>query len=50
MARSVDKVQDIVLAVFDVVKAHRLGFDGDTALLLDIHRIHHLRGKLTLTY
>ncbi len=43
MARRVDQVQHIVLAVAGlVIEPHGLRLDGDAALALDVHRVEHL--------
>ena len=43
MARRIDQVEDIVLAVFGrVFEAHRLRLDGDAALALEFHVVEHL--------
>ena len=43
MARGIDKIENIVFAVLGgVIDPHGIGFDGDTALALDIHRIQQL--------
>ncbi len=44
MARRVDEVQDVLLAVERrVVEAHRVRLDGDAALALEVHAVEHLR-------
>ena len=49
MAGRVDQVQHIVLAVLRVVlKAHRVGLDGDATLALNVHRVKHLILHLAL--
>ncbi len=53
VTRRVHQVEDIVLAILGLVfQTHRLGLDGDAALLLDIHIIenlfrHFARGQAT---
>ena len=47
MARRVDQVQDVLLAVLrGVMQAHRVRLDRDAALALEIHRVEHLRFHL----
>ena len=49
MARRVDEVQAVLLAVArGVMETDALGFDGDAALALQIHRVEHLRGHFAL--
>ena len=44
MSRSVDKVQSVLLSVLSrVVQSHRVGFDGDAPLPLEVHRVQQLR-------
>ncbi len=47
MAGRVDQVEHVILAVAGaIVEPHGLGFDGDAALALDVHRIEHLLDHL----
>ena len=43
VARSIDQVEDVALAVFGrVVEAHRARLDRDSALALEVHRVEEL--------
>ena len=49
MARRVDQIQAVAIAVFGVVmQANAFCFDGDAALALKIHGVEHLRGHFAL--
>ena len=48
MARRINKIELIGFAISRrVIQGHTLGFDGDTALSLNIHGIKHLGSHLT---
>src|SRR5690606_31854742 len=50
MARGVNKVELVVFAVTGfVIQGYAVGFDGNTALALQIHGVQHLRLHLTVT-
>ena len=47
MARGVDEVERVLLPVARLVEqAHRVGLDGDPALLLQVHRVEDLVHRL----
>ena len=42
MTRSVDEVEGIILTIVLIIHLDRVALDGDTFLLLKVHRIQHL--------
>ena len=49
MPRRINKVQLVLMTIIRViVKRDALGFDGNTALTLNIHGVQHLGGHVTL--
>ena len=42
VSRSVDKVEDVFLSVERVFHLNRVTFDGDAALLFEVHIVEHL--------
>jgi len=51
MARGVDKIEHIVFTILGgVIDPHRVGFNSDTALSLDVHRIQQLLFHIPVFY
>ena len=51
MSRSIDQIQNILLAVFClIVQGYGTGLDGDAALFFQVHVIQNLLGHIPLTH
>lgn len=49
MSRRINKVQLVGFAIFGlIVQSHTLGFNGNTTLTFQIHRVQHLFSHFTV--
>ena len=50
MARSVNKVEDVILPLAGILHLHRVALDGDALFALQIHVVQHLVLELPVAH